>query len=125
MQPYLALITPLSSDGSHPDQGLPGGGGHPGNWVPGAIAGRPDNSLPGGRPEHPWWGGGSPNRPDNSLPDGAQPKGLHAGVQASAIPPKPTAPAAVGEWVLVALGDGEVNWAWMGDPAPTPAPKKA
>ena len=39
MQPYLALITPLS--GGHPDQGLPGGGG----WSPTTPASATGRSI--------------------------------------------------------------------------------
>jgi hypothetical protein len=58
MQPYLALITPLSS-GGHPDQGLPGQ--PPGFWG-GVAPPYPDQGLPPsgvgvwpspGRPSHP------------------------------------------------------------------------
>ncbi len=51
--------------GGRPDQGLPGGGEHPGNRPPGSGSGgaRPDNELPG-------QGG----RPDNTLPPGASTK---------------------------------------------------
>ena len=49
MQPFLALITPLSG---HPDQGLPGGGNYPDQGLPGQPP-RPAHPIaPGG-------GGGS------------------------------------------------------------------
>jgi hypothetical protein len=41
------------------------GQGHP-------FPDRPDNELPGGRPDHPWFGG-RPDRPDNSLPGSGHP----------------------------------------------------
>ena len=76
MQPYLAMITPLT--GGHPDQGLPGGGGasggerptppiyHPGHPDHGLPA-YPDQGLPGGsggRPDQ----GFDPNYPNQGLP---------------------------------------------------------
>jgi hypothetical protein len=56
MNSRLALIVFLDGSGNYPDQGLP------------PFQGGPDNSLPGGRPEHPWFPGHRPERPDNSLP---------------------------------------------------------
>lgn len=100
MQPYLALITPLT--GGHPDQGLPGfqpypdqglpgaqpGPSHP-IYIPGAPPGFPGSPshpiyIPGvpthpiapggggGRPTHPIAPGGGGNYPDQGLP-GDQP----------------------------------------------------
>ena len=66
----LALIHILSDDdrGSlYPDQGLPGGGGHPSNR-PIHHPGHPDHGLPS-RPDH--IGGGPiyhPGHPDHGLP---------------------------------------------------------
>ena len=144
MQPYLALITPLSRGGERPDHELPGGGGHPSHPIyhPGhpdhGRPVRPDNSLPGsGMPS---WGGGwgSGNRPDQGLPGqgghpshglpgyghpdqglpggGVEPKSsLYAGVPESGIPQHPDKPnpEGDGEWVLVALGDRTMKWAWL------------
>src|SRR4029077_8410452 len=73
-QPFLALITPLSS-GAYPDQGLPSA--PPGYWGGGAPP-YPDQGLPaqpprpthpiapGGRPPGIW--GGPPLYPDQGLP---------------------------------------------------------
>jgi hypothetical protein len=73
-----ALIT--IPTGHDPDNELPGapvgpdnsppGGGHP--WLPGHRPDRPDQGLPGGRPNHPWLGG-RPDRPDNALPGYGRP----------------------------------------------------
>lgn len=81
MQPYLALITPLS--GGYPDQGLPqpqppaGGGAYPDQGLPGwqPRPGRPIDpgyGYPIERPGHPIAPGG---RPDQGLPGeaGARP----------------------------------------------------
>jgi hypothetical protein len=88
-QPFLALITPLSS-GAYPDQGLPGV--PPGYWG-GVAPPYPDQGLPGQppRPTHPiapggrppgiW--GGPPTYPDQGLP--GQPPGYWGGV----APPYP------------------------------------
>ena len=106
----------------------PGGGpiyhpGHPDHGLP--SHGHPDQGLPGGRPDHPWWGGRDPNRPDQGLPVTPTPKGnMYAAVPDTAIPDQPDAPnPAHGEWVLVALGDRKMGWAWL-DTAPVATPKK-
>ena len=169
MQPYLAMIVPVSGQ---PDNSLPPShGGHPGNRPPGSWGGpidpgwgsggidhvgggpifhpghpdhglpsrpdhigggpiyhpgHPDHGLPSGPPEHAWWGGRDPNRPNQGLPGGgAEPKSsLHAGVTESNIPSHPQTPDTEnGEWVLVALGDRKMAWAWMSPAAPVPEPK--
>jgi hypothetical protein len=90
MQPFLAMIVPVSNaGGDRPDNSLPGyHPGHPvdpgwgGGWGGGAVdpgfgrpifhPGHPDHGLPsqpghpGNRPPGSW--GGRPDRPDNSLP---------------------------------------------------------
>src|SRR4029077_1126164 len=88
-QPFLALITPLSS-GAYPDQGLPSA--PPGYWG-GVAPPYPDQGLPGQppRPTHPiapggrppgiW--GGPPLYPDQGLP--GAPPGYWGGV----APPYP------------------------------------
>jgi hypothetical protein len=125
----------LPGGGGMPDNSLPGwsggpvdpgygrpGGPYPGNRPPGSWGGRPDNSLPGQPlPPHisnrpPGSGGG---RPDNSLPGGGYPSGQPIppgvatpyGVAAATAPPA-SVDTAKGAWVLVALGDGVVVWAW-------------
>ena len=102
----FALIIPLSGDGGQIDNSLPGGG----------------------RPDHIW--GGRPGRPggghiDNTLPEGPQPKGVHPAVAESSIPSHPAKPdpAKPGEWLLVAMGDGSVSWAWAETAPPAPQPK--
>ena len=110
MQPYLALITPLSHGGQpshpiyspiYPDQGLPpvnGSGGSPSHPI--YHPGHPDHGLPA--------------RPDQGLPGGGAQPQPHAAVQESDIPAHPDKPTGdSGEWILVALGDGTVGWAWM------------
>lgn len=128
----MAKITPLGESGlyhvhfldardpgfgsgrpDHPDQGLPGGGGHPGNRPPGSIGGHPDQGLPGGgghpgnRP--PGSGGGIP---DNELPDhpppqvlpgytlvmvrGASGKWEYAAIAPGSPPPRPLPPVGGG-----------------------------
>jgi hypothetical protein len=79
MQPYLALITPLTGNGNYPDQGLPqpqppaGGGPAPSHpiVIPGAPPGSP------GSPQHPIYITGNPSHPiyipgypDQGLPGG-------------------------------------------------------
>ena len=68
MQPYLALITPLTG---HPDQGLPGSPGAPSHpWVPpgGGSPGSPSHPIyHPGHPDH-----GLPAYPDQGLPGGGQ-----------------------------------------------------
>jgi hypothetical protein len=73
MQPYLALITPLS--GGHPDQGLPPQPVYPDQGLPGQppgiwpSPGHPAHPIaPGGRPPGIW--GGPPSYPDQGLPPG-------------------------------------------------------
>lgn len=88
MQPYLAMITPLT--GNHPDQGLPPGqGGYPSQPI--YHPGHPDHGLPpypdqglpggghgqGGRPSQPIYHPGHPDHglpayPDQGLPAGGQ-----------------------------------------------------
>ena len=77
MQPYLALITPLSG---HPDQGLPGGGNYPDQGLPGQPP-RPAHPIApgggGGSPSHPIYHPGHPDHglpayPDQGLPGGGQ-----------------------------------------------------
>jgi hypothetical protein len=98
MQPYLALITPLSGDGGRPDQGLPGA--PPGVWGPGSpIISNP--IAPGGTTP-PWgisipgqppgiWGPNSPiiGNPIVIPPSSGQPPGIW-------IPIFPTNPIAPG-----------------------------
>ena len=104
MQPYLALITPLSGGGpvdpgygfpgfgpghpsqpiyhpGHPDHGLPSVPGHPGNRPPGSWGGHP--SAPIYHPGHPDHGlpsqpGHPGNRPPGSYP-GRPSQGLPEG----------------------------------------------
>jgi hypothetical protein len=127
----FALIIPLTGDGTQlPDHSLPPGwasGGRPnrpGHDLPGG-GGRPDNSLPDeGGPDHVWWGGRRPPRPGHDLPEGPSPKAMHQAVPESSIPshpPKPD-PDKPGEWLLVAMGDGSVAWAWT-ETAEPPQPK--
>ena len=50
---------------------------------------------------------------------------MYAGVPESGIPvhPERPDPDAQGTWILVALGDRTVGWAWMETPTPEAAPK--
>ena len=59
--PASAVGRPARPGQSHPDQGLPGQGGHPGNRPP-----------QGGRPSHPWAPPGQ-GHPDQGLPGGGSP----------------------------------------------------
>src|SRR6478752_2334036 len=75
-QPIFALIFPLSGDGGlTPGYPLPTPPVYPGHGLPGA--GYPDQGLPGGRPEHPWYpahgGGGRPTPPIVIPPEAAGP----------------------------------------------------
>jgi hypothetical protein len=119
----FALIVPLGGGDGFPDNSLPPGYGHP------------DQGLPDGGPDHIWWGGRRPPRPDQGLPEGGGhpshrplPPGTptpHAAVAESSIPshpPKPD-PNKPGEWLLVAMGDGSVGWAWAETAPPPPQPK--
>jgi hypothetical protein len=65
-QPFLAMITPLSS-GGHPDQGLPGA--PPGIWP---SPGHPAHPIAPGGPPLGFWGGVGQPYPDQGLP-GAPP----------------------------------------------------
>lgn len=75
--PQLYVILPVGGyEGNHPDQGLPGGGAHPGNRPPGSWGGPVDPGFGGGGRDHIWWGGpGGGERPDHGLPPGAEPRG--------------------------------------------------
>ena len=136
MHPYLAMIVPVFQDagslpgfgGGIPSQPHPGGGpiyhpGHPDHGLP-VQPGHPGNRPPGssGGPVDPGWGVGDPGHPDHGLPSTPQPK---AAVPESDIPPHPDKPdpSSDGEWILVALGDGTVGWAWMPAPPSAGQPK--
>jgi hypothetical protein len=125
MQPYLAMIVPVSNagGGEHPSQPIHHPG-HPDHGLP--SGGYPSHGLP--QPPLPGWGGGwgsgnypshglpgSPGHPDHGLPPSAQPKSsMYAGVPESSIPSHADKPnPESGEWVLVALGDRSMAWAWM------------
>lgn len=118
MQPYLALITPLTG---MPDQGLPPvspgspshpwvppGGGQPGSpsypiYHPGhpdhGLPAYPDQGLPGagGQPSHPWVpppgssGGGQPSHPIHipGVPDQGLPPGELVPPEAVQLPELP------------------------------------
>jgi len=79
MQPFLAMITPLSS-GGQPDQGLPGQPNYPDQGLPGQppgiwpSPGYPAHPIAPGRPPGIW--GGPPTYPDQGLP-GWQPRPSH------------------------------------------------
>ncbi len=82
MQPYLALITPLS--GAHPDNSLPGQQPGIDNSLPGQPPypsqgpGFPTNPIaPGGRPPYPSQGPGFPTHP---IAPGGPPLGTWGGV---------------------------------------------
>lgn len=130
---FLAYVIPVDGGGGHPDQGLPPGfGGRPDNSLPGG--GPVDPGFGQGRPPGIWGPGqpGQPNRPGNALPGqplpphvgGRPPQGggrpdqglpqpgaTPHGVAAATAPPAQVDPHN-GAWVLVALGDGMVVWAW-------------
>jgi hypothetical protein len=102
-QPFLAMITPLSS-GGQPDQGLPGQ--PPGYWG-GVAPPLPTHPIaPGGRPPG-YWGGVAPPYPDQGLP--GQPPGYWGGV----APPWVSHPIAPG---------GKPPGIWGGGNVPMPTP---
>lgn len=73
--PQLYVILPVGgNEGGHPDQGLPGGGGHPGNRPPGSWGGEhPGNWVPGqggGATDPGWGGGGRPHPGGGPMPGG-------------------------------------------------------
>lgn len=145
MQPYLALITPLS--GGHPDQGLPGGGG----WSPTDPGfgnrpihhpGHPDHGLPSS-PGHPSQPIHHPGHPDHGLPShggggtaGQLPWSPGSPDQSLPVPPGVTPPASPGgalknKLVVLWHVPGQTEWHGKafepGHPdaglPPTPEPK--
>ena len=68
MQPYLALITPLTG---HPDQGLPPvSPGYPAHPIAPGSPGAPTHPIAGAPPG--FWGGVAPPYPDQGLPGAGQ-----------------------------------------------------
>jgi hypothetical protein len=113
MQPYLALITPLSDPGNHPAHpiapgGQPGYPAHPiapGGQPPGIWGGAPpwvDNTLPGGQPH-----------PSHPIAPGGRPPGIWGGGnEPFPTPPIVIPPSQPGQPPLVIWGPN--------DPRPTP-----
>ena len=130
MQPFLALITPVSSGTPtppiyyppYPDQGLPPYPSHP--IAPGGSPGTPthpiynppypDQGLPG-QPPGIWPSPGYPSHP--IAPGGPTVLPAVTEAQIGTHPEKPD-PEAAGVWVLVAIGGGAIAWAWMEPPEP-------
>jgi hypothetical protein len=102
MQPFLAMITPLSD--ARPDQGLPGQ--PPGYWG-GVAPPLPTHPIaPGGPPPQIW---PSPGHPAHPIAPGGPPPGYWGGV----APPLPTHPIAPG---------GQPPGIWGGGNVPMPTP---
>ena len=109
MQPFLAMITPLSGGGMRPDNTLPGGQPYPDQGLPGqpGIWPRPPQGGP------PQWGGGwgagaGGPRPDQGLPGQGGPnypsQGLPIGPNQDLPKPPDEEPAIEGGvWVLVSV----------------------
>jgi len=91
---------------------------------------RPDNSLPGGRPDRPDNSlPGSGARPDNR-PPGSQPgidntlPGGRPVIPSNELPPTPPPAVAPGQTLIMVRRDGKWSWAALpqGTPVPNPLP---
>ena len=100
----------LDQHGAHPDQGLPGQGGHPGNRPPGSGGGgHPDHSLPGQGGAHPG------NRPPGSG---------GGGIPDNELPSQPPPQVAPGMTLVLVRHEGKCAYAVIapGSPPPRPLP---
>jgi hypothetical protein len=102
MQPFLAMITPLSD--ARPDHGLPGQ--PPGIWP---SPGHPAHPIAPGGPPPGYWGGVAPPLPTHPIAPGGPPPGYWGGV----APPHPSHPIAPG---------GQPPGIWGGGNVPMPTP---
>ena len=110
----------LDAGAGHPDQGLPGGGLHPGNRPPGSYPGHPDQGLPGGggHPSHPISGPGRPVDPGYGRPGGGG-----GGIPDNSLPDAPPPTLMPGWTLLLVRGpDGKWKYATLAPSSPPPRP---
>jgi hypothetical protein len=117
MQPFMAMIIPVTGSGGHPDQGLPQP--PPGYWGGVAPPTVTHPIAPGGPPPG-YWGGVAPPLPTHPIAPGGQPPGYWGGVAPpwvdNTLPgsqPHPSHPIAPG---------GRPPGIWGGGNVPMPTP---